>query len=202
MPVKRIIVAITGASGAVHGVRLLEVLRAIDGVETHLVVTPAGWLNVEQELHRRRPEVEALADVVHGVREIGATIASGSFATDGMVIAPCSMRTLAAVAHGLSDNLVARAADVTLKERRRLVMMVRETPLNLAHLRNMVAVTEMGAIVYPPLPAFYQRAETIAEQVDHTCGRVLDLLGIDQRLSPSWQGLSAQRQPDSGSTPR
>ena len=199
MPSKRLIIAITGASGAVHGVRLLEVLRGIEDVETHLVVTPAGWLNIEQELQRRRPEVEALADVVHGVREVGATIASGSFATDGMVIAPCSMRTLAAVAHGLSDNLVSRAADVTLKERRRLVMMVRETPLNLAHLRNMVAVTEMGAIVYPPLPAFYQRAETIAEQVDHTCGRVLDLLGIDQRLSPSWQGMTAQRHPDSGS---
>lgn len=199
MPSKRLIIAITGASGAVHGVRLLEVLRGIEDVETHLVVTPAGWLNVEQELQRRRPEIEALADVVHGVREVGATIASGSFATDGMVIAPCSMRTLAAVAHGLSDNLVSRAADVTLKERRRLVMMVRETPLNLAHLRNMVAVTEMGAIVYPPLPAFYQRAESIAEQVDHTCGRVLDLLGIDQRLSPSWQGMTAQRHPDPGS---
>lgn len=199
MPSKRLIIAITGASGAVHGVRLLEVLRGIADVETHLVVTPAGWLNIEQELQRRRPEVEALADVVHGVREVGATIASGSFATDGMVIAPCSMRTLAAVAHGLSDNLVSRAADVTLKERRRLVMMVRETPLNLAHLRNMVAVTEMGAIVYPPLPAFYQRAESIAEQVDHTCGRVLDLLGIDQRLSPSWQGMTAQRHPDPGS---
>lgn len=202
MPGKRIIIAITGASGALHGVRLLEVLRETDQVETHLVVTAAGWLSIEQELQRRRPEVEALADVVHGVREIGASIASGSFATDGMVIAPCSMRTLAAVAHGLSDNLVARAADVTLKERRRLVLMVRETPLNLAHLRNMVAVTEMGAIVYPPLPAFYQHAETIAEQVDHTCGRVLDLLGIDQRLSPSWPGVTANRHPHSGSSPR
>ncbi|MFP5460721.1 MAG: UbiX family flavin prenyltransferase [Gammaproteobacteria bacterium] len=200
MPAKRLIVAITGASGAVHGIRLLEALREIGGVETHLVVTPAGWLNVEQELQRRRPEVEALADVVHGVREVGASIASGSFATEGMVVAPCSMRTLAAIAHGLSDNLVARAADVTLKERRRLVLMVRETPLNLAHLRNMVAATEMGAIVYPPLPAFYQRAQTIAEQVDHTCGRVLDLLGIDQGLSPAWQGIAAQRHPDPGSS--
>ncbi len=194
MPPKRLIVAITGASGAIHGVRLLEVLRRAGGVETHLVVTPAGWLNIEQELQRRRPEIEALADRVHGVREIGATIASGSFATAGMVVAPCSMRTLAAIAHGLSDNLVARAADVTLKERRRLVLMVRETPLNLAHLRNMVAVTEMGGIVFPPLPAFYHHAETIAQQVDHTCGRVLDLLGIEQGLAPEWPGLRPSTQ--------
>lgn len=194
MSAKRLIVAITGASGAIHGVRLLEVLREIGGIETHLVVTPAGWLNIEQELQRRRPEIEALADAVHGVREIGATIASGSFATAGMVVAPCSMRTLAAIAHGLSDNLVTRAADVALKERRRLVLMVRETPLNLAHLRNMVAVTEMGGIVFPPLPAFYHRADTIAQQVDHTCGRVLDLLGIEQALAPAWPGLRPSTQ--------
>ncbi len=198
---KRLIIAITGASGAVHGVRLLQVLRERPDVETHLVVSPAGWLNIDQELQLGRPEVEALADVVHGVREVGASIASGSFATHGMVVAPCSMRTLGAIAHGLSDNLVSRAADVALKERRRLVLMVRETPLNLAHLRNMVAVTEMGGVVYPPLPAFYQRAASIAEQVDHTCGRVLDLLGIEQDLSPSWLGLSAHRQPESRRTP-
>jgi len=186
---RRLIVAITGASGAVYGVRLLQVLRTVPGTEIHLVVTPAGWMNVEQELQFGRAQVEALAHEVHGVREVGASIASGSFATDGMVVAPCSMRTLAAVAHGLSDNLVARAADVALKERRRVVLMVRETPLNLAHLRNMVAVTEMGGVVFPPVPAFYNRPESIDALVDHTVGRVLDLFGIAQALSPAWAGL-------------
>jgi len=192
MHAKRLVVAITGASGAVYGVRLLELLRELGGIETHLLVSPAGWMNVEQELQRGRKDVEALADVVHNVRDVGASIASGSFPTLGMVVAPCSMRTLAAIATGMSDNLVTRAADVALKERRRLVLMVRETPLNLAHLRNMVAVTEMGAIVYPPLPAFYNRPETISQLVEHTCGRVLDLLGIEQRFSPHWPGLNAQ----------
>lgn len=195
MPAKRLVVAITGASGAVFGVRLLELLREIDDIETHLVVTPAGWMNVEHELQRPRKEVESLADVVHAVRDIGASIASGSFRCEGMVVAPCSMRTLAAIAIGLGDNLVARAADVMLKERKRLVLMVRETPFNLAHLRNMIAVTEMGAVVFPPVPAFYQRPASIAEMVDHTCGRVLDLFGIDQRLAPQWPGLTSQATP-------
>lgn len=195
MPAKRLVVAITGASGAVFGVRLLELLREIDDIETHLVVTPAGWMNVEHELQRPRKEVESLADVVHAVRDIGASIASGSFRCEGMVVAPCSMRTLAAIAIGLGDNLVARAADVMLKERKRLVLMVRETPFNLAHLRNMTAVTEMGAVVFPPVPAFYQRPTSIAEMVDHTCGRVLDLFGIDQRLAPQWPGLTSQATP-------
>jgi 4-hydroxy-3-polyprenylbenzoate decarboxylase len=186
---RRLIVAITGASGAMHGVRLLQVLRAVPGIETHLLVSAAGWMNVEQEIAAPRREIEALAHVVHSVRDVGATIASGSFATEGMVVAPCSMRTLAAIAHGLSDNLVARAADVVLKERRRLVLMVRETPLNLAHLRNMVAVTEMGGVIFPPVPAFYNRPGSIEEMVDHTVGRVLDLLGIAQGLSPAWGGL-------------
>ena len=186
---RRLIVAITGATGAVYGVRLLEVLGAVPGIETHLVVSAAGWMNVEQELERPRRDVESLASVVHNVRDVGASIASGSFATAGMVVAPCSMRTLAAIALGLSDNLVARAADVVLKERRRLVLLARETPLNLAHLRNMAAVTEMGAIVFPPLPAFYQRPKSVAEIVDHTVGRVLELLSIEQTLSPPWQGL-------------
>ena len=190
---RRLIVAITGASGAVYGVRLLQVLRTLPDVRTHLVVTPAGWLNVVQELRLARPEVESLADEVHDVRDVGASVASGSFATHGMVVAPCSMRTLASVAHGLSDNLVARAADVVLKERRRLVLLVRETPLNLAHLRNMVSVTEMGGVVFPPVPAFYNRPGTIDEMVDHTVGRVLDLLGIAQSMSPEWGGLRAAR---------
>jgi 4-hydroxy-3-polyprenylbenzoate decarboxylase len=188
-PPKRITVAISGASGAVYGVRLLQRLRGQAEVQTHLVVSEAGWLNVQQELDLPRAEVEALADVVYPVRDIGSTIASGSFPCDGMVIAPCSMRTLAAVALGLSDNLITRAADVMLKERRRLILMVRETPLNLAHLRNMTRVTEMGGIIFPPVPGFYQRPQTIDEMVGHTVNRVLDVLGLPQADAVRWNGL-------------
>jgi flavin prenyltransferase len=187
--VRRLIVAVTGATGAIYAVRLLETLRALGGIESHLVVSSAGWLSIQHELALDRPAVEGLADVVHNVRDIGATIASGSFATDGMVVAPCSMKTLASVAHGLSDNLIARAADVTLKERRRLVLMVRETPLNLAHLRNMTAVTEMGGIIFPPLPAFYDKPQTIEEMVVHTTSRVLDLFALGPTLTSGWPGL-------------
>ena len=191
---KRVIVAITGASGATYGVRLLQMLRETPDVETHLVVSDAGLLNLWQELQMNRQQLEALASVVHPAHDVGASIASGSFQSDGMVVAPCSMRTLAAVALGLSDNLITRAADVMLKERRRLILMVRETPLNLAHLRNMTSVTEMGGIVYPPLPALYHRPQTIAEMIDHTVSRVLDLLGLPQPQAPRWQGLDAANQ--------
>jgi flavin prenyltransferase len=190
---RRIVVAITGASGVVYGVRLLQVLRETAGVETHLLLSEASVLNLHQELDIKRKEVEALATVVHSVRDVGASIASGSFQSDGMIIAPCSMKTLASVAHGLSDNLIARAADVTLKERRRLVLMVRETPFNLAHLRNMTAVTEMGGIIFPPLPGFYQRPQSISEMVDHTVGRVLDLFDLPHQLTPRWNGLKAAK---------
>ena len=188
-PRRRIIVAITGATGAIYGVRLLQRLSAAPGVETHLVISDAASLTLHQEVGLQRRDVEALAHVVHRNREIGASIASGSFQTDGMVIAPCSMKTLAAVALGLSDNLIARAADVVLKERRRLILMVRETPFNLAHLRNMTAVTEMGGIVFPPLPSFYHRPATIDEMVDHTVARVMDLLGVTNALAPRWGGM-------------
>jgi 4-hydroxy-3-polyprenylbenzoate decarboxylase len=188
---QRLIVAISGASGAVYGVRLLQVLRTLPAIETHLIVTPAGWMNVEQELDFTRPQIEALAHQVHSARDIGACIASGSLRTDGMVVAPCSMRSLAAIAHGLSDSLLTRAADVVLKERRKLVLMVRETPLNLVHLRNMVTVTEMGGVILPPVPAFYNRPASIAAMVDHTLGRVLDQFGLEQTLSPAWPGLKA-----------
>lgn len=187
---KRIVVAISGASGAVYGVRLLEVLRGIENVRTHLVVSGAGWLNVQQELDMTLDYLEDLADVVHPIDEVGATIASGSFLCDGMVIAPCSMRTLAAVAHGLSDNLITRAADVMLKERRRLILMVRETPLNLAHLRNMTSVTEMGGLIFPPVPSFYHRPQTLNEMIDHTVSRVMDLLGLPQAGVSRWVGLT------------
>ncbi|MFZ6687558.1 UbiX family flavin prenyltransferase [Undibacterium sp. SXout11W] len=186
---KRLIIAITGATGSVYGVRLLEVLRDFPGVETHLMISEAGVLNLHQEMDFKRKDVETLADVVHNVRDVGASIASGSFLSDGMIIAPCSMKTLASVAHGMSDNLITRAADVVLKERRRLVLMVRETPFNLAHLRNMTAVTEMGGIIFPPLPGFYQRPQSIAEMVDHTVGRVLDMFAVQHQLTPRWQGM-------------
>lgn len=184
----RLIVGLTGASGAVYGVRLLERARAL-GVETHLVATPAGILNVHHEMGLGRAELEALATQAHAPGDVGACIASGSFATDAMVIAPCSMKTLAAVAHGMGDNLLTRAADVTLKERRRLVLMVRETPFNLAHLRNMTAVTEMGGIVFPPLPAFYHRPASIDELVNETVERVLATLQIASAQPQEWRGL-------------
>ena len=186
---KRLIVAITGASGARYGVRLLELLRATEGIETHLMISDAAALNLHHELDVKRKDIEAIAHHVHSVRDIGACVASGSFRADGMVIAPCSMKTLAAVAHGMCDNLITRAADVTLKERRRLVLLVRETPFNLAHLRNMTAVTEMGGIIFPPLPALYQRPQSIDEMIDHTVGRVMDMLGLEQSLAPEWNGL-------------
>jgi 4-hydroxy-3-polyprenylbenzoate decarboxylase len=190
MTSRRLIVAITGASGAAYGVRLLDMLRPC-GVERHLVVSPAGWLTIEQELDLGRREIEARAEVCHGIREIGATIASGSFDTLGMIVAPCSMKTLAGIAHGMADNLVTRAADVVLKERRRLVLMVRETPLNLAHLRNMTAVTEMGGIVFPPVPAFYHRPGSIDDMIDHSCARALSLFGLSVDGRPEWPGMRA-----------
>jgi 4-hydroxy-3-polyprenylbenzoate decarboxylase len=185
---RRVIVGITGATGAVYGVRLLQRLRAA-GHETHLVASPAGMLNVHHELGLSRKDLEALADVAYNPADVGARIASGSFATQAMVVTPCSMKSLAAIALGLSDNLLTRAADVTLKERRRLVLMVRETPFNLAHLRNMTAVTEMGGVIFPPLPAFYHRPKSIDELVDDTVERVLSLLGVEQATPKPWGGL-------------
>jgi 4-hydroxy-3-polyprenylbenzoate decarboxylase len=187
---KRFIVAITGATGVVYAVRLLEVLRATTEIETHLIISEAGLMSLHQEVGMKKKQLDAMADVVYNVRDIGAAIASGSFHTMGMVVAPCSMKTLASVAHGLSENLISRAADVTLKERRRLVLMVRETPFNLAHLRNMTAVTEMGGIIFPPLPSFYQHPKSMAEMVDHSVGRVLDLFQIPHQLAPEWLGLA------------
>ena len=171
-----------------YAVRLLARLKAA-GRETHLVASPAGVLNVHHELGLDRKSLEALADVAYNPADVGAAIASGSFAADAMVVAPCSMKTLASVAHGLSDNLLTRAADVALKERRRLILMVRETPFNLAHLRNMTAVTEMGGVIFPPLPAFYHRPQSIDEMVDDTVERVLTLLGVSEAAPKSWRGL-------------
>ena len=188
-PRQRIIVGISGASGAIYGVRLLQALRTLPGIETHAVISDAGWLNITHELGLERTHAPALADVVHSIDHIGASISSGSFRASGMVVAPCSMRTLAAIAHGLSDNLLTRAADVMLKERRRLILLARETPLHLVHLRNMTTVTEMGAIVCPPVPAFYQKPQTVEDIVQHSIARVLDLLGLEQTLAAPWMGL-------------
>jgi flavin prenyltransferase len=187
---RRLIVAITGATGSIYGVRLLETLRRLGGVETHLLVSSAGWLNIQHELDLDKTTLHALADVVHNVRDVGASIASGSFATDGMIVAPCSMKTLASIALGLSDNLITRAADVVLKERRRLVLMVRETPFNLAHLRNMTSVTEMGGVIFPPLPAFYHRPASIDEMVNQTVDRVIDMFALGSPVAAAWPGLN------------
>jgi polyprenyl P-hydroxybenzoate/phenylacrylic acid decarboxylase-like protein len=190
MPRKRLIVGITGASGARYGVRLLEALREAGGWESHLVLTEAGALNCWQEIRRKRKDIERLADHAYNPKDIAAAIASGSFLTEGMVIAPCSMKTLAAVAHAHGGDLVSRAADVVLKERRRLVLLPREAPLNLAHLRNMVAVTEMGGIVFPPVTALYIRPKTVDDLVEHTVLRVLDLLGVHSEKLSRWQGMN------------
>lgn len=189
---RRLVVGISGATGAHYAVRLLQRAREQQDVQTHLVVTPSGFLNIHHELGMDRRAVHALADCVYGARDVGAVIASGSFVTAGMVVVPCSMRSLAAIAHGFSDNLLTRAADVTLKERRRLVLVVRETPFDLAHLRNMTAVTEMGGVIFPPVPALYMRPASLDDMVDQTVCRILDLLGI-QVPGPRWEGLPPQR---------
>lgn len=181
----RLVVGISGATGIAYGVRALEFARKA-GVQTHLVVTPAGQQTRQYETELSAKDLAAMADVVYRPSDIGAAIASGSFRTAGMLVAPCSIRTLSAIAYSNGDNLLTRAADVTLKERRRLVLLVRETPLTLGHLRAMTAVTEMGGIVMPPVPAFYLRPGSIDELVDHTVARALDLLGIDVPDMPRW----------------
>lgn len=186
---KRLIVAITGATGAVYGVRLLRALRVMRDIETHLVVSNAGAITLRHEMNMTAADLALLVHAVHDVRDLGAPIASGSFQAEAMVVAPCSMKTLAAIAHGLSDNLIARAADVTLKERRRLLLLARETPFHLVHLRNMTIATEMGAIVFPPLPSFYHLPQTIDQLVDHTVGRVLDMMSLPNDLVKRWDGL-------------
>ncbi len=187
---KRIIVGITGASGAIYGVRALELLT-LAGVETHLVVSRSAALTLSQEMGLRPADVMQKATVAHAVQDVGATISSGSFPVDGMLIAPCSIRTLSEIVTGVTSSLMSRAADVTLKERRRLVLMVRETPLHLGHLRSMTAAAEMGAIILPPVPAFYSLPQSIDEMVNHTVGRALDLFGVDSDVVRRWQGMGS-----------
>jgi len=190
MSPQRLVVGISGASGAILAVRLLEVLAQINGIETHLVVSPAARLTIRDETGRSVKDVETLADVVYKPQDVGAAIASGSFPTGGMVVVPCSIKTLSAVAHSFAGDLLARAADVTLKEGRPLLLVVRETPLHLGHLRLMVQAAEIGAIIFPPVPAFYARLSSIEEMVDNTVGRVLARLGIDNELYTKWEGLT------------
>lgn len=190
MDKKRLVVGMTGATGAIYGIRILQVLQERGDWETHLVISQAGLVNLKYELDMDRSELYALADVTHGINDIASCIASGSFKTEGMIIAPCSMKTLAAVAHGFGDNLISRAADVALKERRKTVLIPRETPLNLAHIRNMASVTEMGGIIFPPMPAFYNKTDSLRAMVDEGVGRILDMFGVDPAgLVTPWQGL-------------
>ena len=185
---RRLIVAITGASGTAYGVRLLQVLQATD-IETHLVLTDSAKLTMAAETEFNPAPVQARADVVHSAKNVGATIASGSFMTLGMVVAPCSVNTLSEIAWGITGNLISRAADVVLKERRRLVLLVRETPLHAGHLKSMLQVTQNGAIVMPPVPALYIKPESIDAIIDHTVGRVLDLFALETDLVQRWNGL-------------
>lgn len=185
---RRIVVGITGATGSIYGIRLLELLRAAGGLELHLVLSQPGKRTLVEETGRSVRDVEALADVVHDDRDVGASIASGSFRTLGMVVAPCSVKTMSCLAHGVTDTLIARAGDVTLKEGRPLVLLVRETPLHALHLRSLLALAEAGAVILPPMPAFYNRPQTVGDIVDHTVARVLDRLGVEHALVPEWPG--------------
>lgn len=184
----RLIVGMAGASGLIYGIRMLEVLKDLKDVETHLVMSATAKMNAAIETDWDIAGIEALADVVHGIRDVAATIASGSFKTDGMVVAPCSMKTLSAIAHSYADNLLVRAADVALKEQRRLVLMPRETPLHVGHCKLMYEAAQLGAIIAPPMPALYNRPETIDDIINHSVGRVLDLFGIDPGIVKRWAG--------------
>jgi 4-hydroxy-3-polyprenylbenzoate decarboxylase len=190
MSARRIVVGISGASGFVYGVRLLQLLQRLD-VETHLTVSRSALLTMTHETDCKFAEVSALASFTYRCDDMAAAISSGSFRTLGMIVAPCSMKTLAEIASGISSSLISRAADVTLKERRRLVLLVRETPYTLAHLRNMIAVTEMGGIIAPPVPAFYARPASLDQMIDHTLGRVLDLFGLEAHTVQRWKETSA-----------
>lgn len=191
MEAKRIIVGISGASGAIYGIRLLEALKAA-GVETHLTITRNAQITIAHETSYSLPQVQALATHFHSINDMAACISSGSFKTMGMIVAPCSMRSLAEIATAHTTTLLSRAADVILKERRRLVLMVRETPLHSIHLRNMVTVSDLGGIIAPPVPAFYSKPETIDDIVDHSVGRVLDLFDIEHTLVNRWEGIAAE----------
>lgn len=187
-----IVIGITGATGSIYGVRLLQVLSGIKGIETHLIISKVGEENIKLETDWKMKDIKALANFNYDIDDTGACLASGSFKRDGMIIAPCTIKTLSALANSYTDNLLTRAADVTLKERKKLVLLVRETPLHIGHLRNMTNVTEMGAIIMPPVPAFYHRPKTIQDIVDHTVGRALDIFGIEHNLFQRWAGSHSE----------
>jgi len=189
-----LIVGITGASGAIYGIRLLEVLSSIKNVETHLIVSEPAEAIIKYETGRSIENVKELASFLYDIGDIGAQISSGSFKTDGMIVAPCTVKTMSAIANSYSENLLIRVGDVTLKERRRLLLLVRETPLHLGHLRNMERLCEMGAIIMPPAPAFYHKPQTIQDIVDHTVARMLDIFGIEHTLFRSWSGIAKQNE--------
>jgi len=186
-----LIIAITGATGAIYGIRLLEVLSAVKGIETHLIISEAGETTIKCETDWTVEAVKKLATCTYDLEDMGARLSSGSFQRDGMVIAPCTIKTMSALANSFSDNLIVRAGDVTLKERKKLVLVIRETPLHLGHLRSMVQLTEMGAIIMPPVPAFYHRPVTVQDIVDHTVGKMLDTFGISHNLFQRWPGCTA-----------
>ncbi len=187
-----LVIGITGASGAIYGIRLLEVLSSTDDVETHLIVSRPAETIIKYETDRSIEDVRELASFSYDIKDIGAQIASGSFRTDGMIVAPCTVKTMSAIANSYSENLLIRVGDVTLKERRQLLLLVRETPLHLGHLRNMERLCEMGATIMPPAPAFYHRPQTIQDVVDHTVGKMLDIFGIEHTLFQRWPGMPKQ----------
>ena len=184
-----LIVAITGASGAIYGIRLLQVLSAMEKIETHLVISKAGEVTISHETDWQVEDVRRLASFCYDINDIGARLASGSFKRHGMIVAPCSMKTLSSLANSYADNLITRAGDVTLKEGGKLVLLVRETPLHLGHLRNMERLAEIGAVIMPPVPAFYHRPKTLQDIIDHTVGKVLDTFGLEHDLFQRWSGL-------------
>lgn len=195
---RRLIVGISGATGAIYGVRILEVLARVKDIETHLLLTRAARMTIQVETPYSVKDVETMADVVHDINNVGASISSGSFRTEGMVIAPCSMKSMGGIAHSVGGDLLVRAADVVLKERKKLVLLVRETPLHLGHLENMVSLTRMGAVIFPPVPAFYHRPKTLDDVINQTVTRVLDQFGIDVSLFERWSDEQMRRHPEAG----
>jgi len=189
-----LIIGITGATGAIYGVRLLEVLSSINDVETHLIISEAGGMNIRHETSRKIEDIKQLASFSYDIGDIGARLASGSFQRDGMIIAPCTIKTMSALASSYTENLLTRSGDVTLKEGKKLVLLVRETPLHIGHIRNMERLCEMGAIIMPPVPAFYHKPKTIQDIVDHTLGKTLDIFGIKHNLFQRWSGFISKEE--------
>lgn len=197
---RRLIVGLSGATGAIYGVRILDILSKMKDIETHLVLTRAGKMTIQVETPYAVKDVEAMADVVHDINNVGASISSGSFRTEGMVIAPCSMKSMGGIAHSIAGDLLVRAADVVLKERKKLVLVVRETPLHLGHLESMVTLTRMGAVIFPPVPAFYHRPKTLDEVINQTVTRILDQFNIDVNLFHRWDDEGMSRHPEAERT--